>query len=386
MSYPSLSPRNVSPRIFGLDLLRAVAILLVLRGHGNSLLLRPKGLTFFDVVKWPDSVDLFFVLSGFLIGGILLRMFETRQVSFRLLLTFWKFRWFRTLPNYYLTLGIALVVHYFLHGGLMGFRPSYLLFMQNLAWPHPPFFGMAWSLSVEEWFYLLFPLLLCCISLLLPWMSFPRKFLFTVFTFMATAVITRFLFLSPYLLDPGLSAEAAGFEVDAGLRKIVVYRLDAIAFGCLGAYVSHRHPGFWMRMRWPGSALGILLLSVYLLVEKPQVTMWSNVFFNSSLLLSVLCFMPMLSSIRRAPLWLSRPVTSLSVTSYSMYLVHLGIVLPLTQRIFDDHGGTAWVIGSFLFYLFSTYVLSLFLYRFFEKPMTDLRKRSFFGWTGPATK
>ncbi|MDG1661044.1 MAG: hypothetical protein P8H40_06680 [Winogradskyella sp.] len=50
------------------------------------------------------GVDIFFVLSGFLIGGILLRKLEAGQTSFSDLVRFWKRRWLRTFPNYFVVL------------------------------------------------------------------------------------------------------------------------------------------------------------------------------------------------------------------------------------------------------------------------------------------
>ena len=64
---------NYSQRIFGLDIFRAVAILLVVLGHGKFLL-NGTILEGFPYIKIIDGVDLFFVLSGFLIGNILLKL------------------------------------------------------------------------------------------------------------------------------------------------------------------------------------------------------------------------------------------------------------------------------------------------------------------------
>jgi peptidoglycan/LPS O-acetylase OafA/YrhL len=88
---------NINKRVFGLDLLRAAAILFVVIDHGNLLLPDlPRKIA--DLFVF-DGVAIFFVLSGYLIGGILLDKLESgfNQHS---LLDFWIRRWFRTLPNY----------------------------------------------------------------------------------------------------------------------------------------------------------------------------------------------------------------------------------------------------------------------------------------------
>src|SRR5262245_16100295 len=94
-------------RVFGLDFLRALAILLVLVAHASFMFLP---LTHRLEAWWMLGhlgVELFFVLSGFLIGSILARQAEEVQFSVG---RFWARRWLRTLPNYYLFLAINIVL------------------------------------------------------------------------------------------------------------------------------------------------------------------------------------------------------------------------------------------------------------------------------------
>ena len=84
---------KVTQRNSGLDLMRSIAILIVLIQH--SLLFYPKNETqglLSAVINLFDGVLIFFVLSGFLIGTILLRIVIEKEVSFASLLTFWKRR------------------------------------------------------------------------------------------------------------------------------------------------------------------------------------------------------------------------------------------------------------------------------------------------------
>ena len=91
-----------------LDLCRALAILLVLLSHGRVFL--RDALPWAEVLRFGGfmGVELFFVLSGFLIGGILLRV--SRQPGTAWLRVFYVRRWLRTLPNYYLFLLLTVVV------------------------------------------------------------------------------------------------------------------------------------------------------------------------------------------------------------------------------------------------------------------------------------
>lgn len=123
---------NYSNRIYGLDVFRTIAILLVVYVHGKLV---AKDL-FAGLPSLPimDGVELFFVLSGFLIGGILIKTIERENgMDLPALGHFWKRRWFRTLPNYYLILMVNyLLVRYdFIGGNIENFSFKFLFFLQN---------------------------------------------------------------------------------------------------------------------------------------------------------------------------------------------------------------------------------------------------------------
>ena len=93
-------------RVFGLDVMRALAIVWVVLVHSNYMLW--EHWPGFPGLPFVDGVGLFFVLSGYLVGGILLRYATTGSPSTWRLLDFWQRRWMRTLPNYYLFLLIKI--------------------------------------------------------------------------------------------------------------------------------------------------------------------------------------------------------------------------------------------------------------------------------------
>jgi peptidoglycan/LPS O-acetylase OafA/YrhL len=157
---------KTTQRVFGLDLMRAIAILLVLFSHCRPFLTKVfPGLDGVSEIGLY-GVELFFVLSGFLIGGILIKTYEN-ETSFKSLRIFWYKRWFRTMPNYYLFLIVNIVMFSF-------FAPtkitepiiSYFFFLQNFAWPKTVFFSISWSLCIEEWFYMLYPSAVLAIKLI----------------------------------------------------------------------------------------------------------------------------------------------------------------------------------------------------------------------------
>ena len=150
-------PNHIAP----LDGLRAIAILLVILVHAGAYFLlnqTPQISIWNDIVaNGRSGVDLFFVLSGFLITGILLDTRERKDY-------FPRFYWRRALriwPLYYAFLFAALIVHPRPFTQL-GFAPFALYYRNFLGPDHATdiYFGQYWSLCIEEQFYLVWPLIL----------------------------------------------------------------------------------------------------------------------------------------------------------------------------------------------------------------------------------
>lgn len=130
-------------RNFGLDIVRGISILLVLIAHRFDL----------QYEVGVVGVQIFFVLSGFLIGQILIKDFINGG-KLSSVFKFWKRRWYRTLPLYYLILTIKIIVY----GNPFGWKIIvYYLFLQA-NFVGISFFGVSWSLVVEEWFYIFLPI------------------------------------------------------------------------------------------------------------------------------------------------------------------------------------------------------------------------------------
>ena len=145
---------KIPSRINGLDTLRAAAIILTFMYHYMVFVSHSDTFGIGSRIGWV-GVDLFFVLSGYLIGNQILSAIKTgRDFSLRI---FYIRRFLRTLPNYYIVLAL-----YFLFPLVMGGSTPpplwrFLTFTQNIGLQLGTAFSHAWSLCIEEQFYLILP-------------------------------------------------------------------------------------------------------------------------------------------------------------------------------------------------------------------------------------
>lgn len=315
-------------RVAALDGLRGIAILLVLAMHYLTVVPGPRegGATyeFFQRIGSLgfSGVDLFFVLSGFLIGGILL----DHRASPRLLPTFYARRFFRIVPPYALLLG-----SYFLCRALPGFSAvnrgtyfvstvptwSYFVMVQNvaMAWTRDIgsyWLGVTWSLAVEEQFYLVMPVLAQRLT--------PR-----LVGALCLAVIGASPLLRLQALDGAQNSLAAVF--------LLPTRADGLLWGVLCALLV-RHPAataFVRRCR-PLLQAGITGLAVAFVVaslqryaadSRPMVLFGYSLLsiFFAAILLEVVLF----PVGRAARLLGAKPLAAVGVTSYFTYLFHTPI-------------------------------------------------------------
>ncbi len=147
-----LTPR---PRLANLDLIRAFAIVLVVWYHITFAPPRDVGPVAALASIGEYGVDLFFALSGFLIGSLYWKELNTHGNVHRL--RFVARRGFRTVPPYF----VALICSYLAVWVARSepFDPVYLVFGQNY-YGRMPFFVISWTLCVQEHFYLALPFLL----------------------------------------------------------------------------------------------------------------------------------------------------------------------------------------------------------------------------------
>jgi peptidoglycan/LPS O-acetylase OafA/YrhL len=309
----------MSPRNAGLDLVRAVAVLLVMVSHWANNLGAWYGVHapqfVFDAGE--VGVDLFFGLSGFLIGRILLDLLD-RGPTWRALGVFLVRRWMRTLPLYWLWLGVLILLWPAATAHRVQLRM--ILLLQNFAWPMPGnfFFAVSWSLAVEEWFYLGFGIALVGAAI-----SIGRRAIWPVLlAFIAGPLALR-------ILVPAYR------DWSNGLWHSVIYRLDSVAFGVVLAALWRRH-GCLVRHPVPPLALGLLLIaggwSGLLLPWRLVPALFDSVMVTGG----VLC-LPAAMRLQVIPSWPGWLVARISAQSYALYLTHETILVDLAQSLYFRH-------------------------------------------------
>ena len=357
-------------RVPELDGLRGLAILLVLVWHYVAITLPPASGGLETVLRRPlllawSGVDLFFVLSGFLIGGILL----DESTSPRFFTTFYARRFCRIFPLYYLWL-----VTFFVGVAIVGpGAAEYLARLFNLelpAWCYPLYlqnvfmttrrtFGgewvsVTWSLAIEEQFYLLLPIVVRTLR--------PRKLAWVVGVAVILAPILR-VALSPH-------------DMFFGPYTLLPCRADSLGLGVLAALAS-RNERCWA---WLGAhrrsiaiAFAILFAGVVVLTGHHQGRLmnavgytWLAAFYAAALLLAVVNPGPATRALLR-----SRPLQELGALAYGVYLLHMG-ANAIAHAVFFDRAPKldgAAAGGATALAAVVTFVLAKISWRFFEKPL-----------------
>ncbi len=369
-------PSDRTARIPELDGLRGVAITLVIVFHSfyfspgpehhTSGLMRTAFVFMerFFALGWT-GVDLFFVLSGFLIGGILLNV----RASPRYFKTFYARRLYRILPIYYLWIGLYLVVAA-LSGELrarLRMAAGLFLFLQNLGFRYPTpladaWFLPAWSLAIEEQFYLIAPLVVRRLS--------PRRLY---------AVLGMVILVAPLLRTWVLYHVPQGHASLPLSYTLMPCRADALAIGMLTALLW-RNPASRL---WLGNHVnilygitGIFLAGFAVLGARypsagslPMQTVgytWIAVLYALIMILAMTR-----SSGPIAVLARTRWLREVGLVSYCLYLIHDAVRfgMPLLIKSIILHPPT-WILvaGSGIAAIVS-YLIARLSWAYFEYPL-----------------
>jgi peptidoglycan/LPS O-acetylase OafA/YrhL len=375
MSSPSADASTFHERhIPALDGIRGIAILAVLLHH-LRFLLNPGFNTEYILVKLFEvgwcGVVLFFVLSGFLITGILL----DSRTSAQYFSTFYARRFLRIFPLYYGYLALAFVGSRIVHNWIGGINPLaylnpwwYLGYVQNFR-PNTsivdPYVGHLWSLAVEEQFYLVWPLLILLLR---------RTFV----TWICLALIPISLAIRFYYAGdmPDLNAFVNTFTPAS---------LDALASGALVA-LAVRSP-LWRRRAAPLARPVMLLCTIWfcflgwraggIFEYKYLIQTWGITALT--LLFAALIFVAATSNGgMMAAFFNLRGLRFTGKISYSLYVLHplvYALILPLLAAVPVPAGlDLALNIEKILLISLASMAVAAASWFYFEKPILGLKK------------
>jgi peptidoglycan/LPS O-acetylase OafA/YrhL len=353
----------------GLDLLRAIAIVWVMVFHSYLA-----GWMGGGVLRWSGwmGVDLFFALSGFLIGSqVFMPLAHGRHVDF---VDFYLRRGFRTLPAFFVVLAVYLAWPSLREVPDMMPTWQFLTYTLNLFIdPSRAAFSHAWSLCVEEQFYLLFPAL----AVLLLARGSPRRGLFAFAALVLGGMALR-AGLWLHFIEP---VQRAGGDINPPYKRFLYFptyaRMDDLLAGvALAAMRSYGSRAWaWIERRANTVAfLGVTLTLACMLGFDGRRAQFTAVVFGYPLLALAMAALVAAAACNRGVLArLHIPgATWIAAVSYSLYLSHKMVYGQLHARFagwVDGHG-----IATVLVYAASVLAVGALLHYAVERPFLTWRE------------
>jgi peptidoglycan/LPS O-acetylase OafA/YrhL len=387
----------IEKKIFfnGLNELRAFAALAVIFHHIELFKSRDHLSSLFDTSFFSyfigtvgkNGVHLFFVLSGFLITYLLLKEKEKHQTI--LFKKFFLRRIFRIWPLYYLIVLIGFLLIPFLAHNFTIFErvpyyyelisnPEnysfnaillYLLILPNIALSYDFLIAgcsQAWSIGVEEQFYILWPLLI---------FVFSRRIIVWVFTILLLFFIFSYAFIQPdsfHLLSK--DATFAEMLLPRIYALIKIFPFEFMTIGAIGGYLY----------AYDKEKVNDFLKSKFIYVSV-VVFVFAFLFFSlfipyfQSIILGFLFLFLILITIseENSIVFRNKPLSYLGKISYGIYMYHpfvMFLIFPFANTYFKDNDSTLYYnlfVYSFVFCI--TILLSHFSYKYFESVFIKIK-------------
>lgn len=333
-------------RISSIDIFRAIAILGVVGHHYN-------------VHRFPSGalgVDLFFVISGFLIGGMLTKkMINGERIVFS---RFFLERGMKIWPSYYTYLIAGNLLAYLMYRKLAPDQilhftdlKKYVFFYQNytgnpLSWS----FIHLWSICVEEHFYILLPSL----------------FIFVQFFFTRNLRMLIMLVIAVILLS--VAFKFFGYFNHKNTYSATHYRVDALGWGVLLNFIINLRSDLLQNIKRPLTlfSLGFLLLMTLILISS----FYSSQFFESVIYhtLTPIAFTFMIMGVYYRDFTNAKILRIIAYYSYNWYLWH-----QLFSIFFNSYIPNAFV--GMCLYLVTSFLFAVFFTIFIEEYFLSFRKR-----------
>jgi exopolysaccharide production protein ExoZ len=330
-------------KIDSMQAMRGFAAACVMVFHGTQIIQRETGYTYLHNIFMAGflGVDIFFVLSGFII------FYTSKPESFDVA-TFLKRRFVRVYPIYWLVT-IGLIGMYLISPSPgQNYKSNFsVIFNSFTLFPQEHYvLGVAWTLTYEIIFYLVFALT-CLISI--------KCFYYTFSVWGVVILLTYFL-----------NIHSSVFALNALINPIILN----FSFGCILAYLYKKHSAFsyW---KWAAAA-GMLLLAgtwlLYYVVVSADKTAFTSLI--SRVYLFGIPSAIMIFGLLYFKGWVPKLLVTVGDASYSLYLIHGTVLSMLFKLIAKIHG--AGLISNFFgsTLLFAvTVAISIVVYKYIESPL-----------------
>lgn len=361
-------------RFFGLDFLRVLAVSMILFSHTSWIYNSNGVLGRLQDISGFLGIELFIILSGFLIGRILYRQFLHEHYTLRDGIRFICRRLMRLLPSYYLVIIINAVIFTFYGFSISGLW-KYFLLLQNFASPISSFFPESWSLPVKEIGYIFAVFLLLVLSNVLVKASKRVLFLLVI---IGLVILTLILKINYDMNSENLDLKLWSFNV----RSVVIYRVDSVLIAVLFGYFYQNYNHFILAKKWFFGLFAMLIFGMViacitvLKLRLDNASWFWNILCLPMVSLALCLFLPLLLDLKKPSNAIGKVVAFICKISYSVYLLHYSLILFLLKNFIDTSNYNIWQLNLFtLFYLLITIFLSYLLYAYFEKPINDYRTK-----------
>ena len=365
MSETAIDPRFTDrARQPGLDLLRALAIIVVVVYHAGVMGFPLAG----DVHRFGwIGVDLFFVLSGYLIGGQLLAPLARQQPID--LGRFFARRALRILPAYFVILAIYVLLPAWREYPEMFPLWKFILSVQNIGLRGGTAFSHAWSLAIEDQFYLLLPFVLLTL------IRSRRAAIIVPCAIVLAGLLLRWFLAVHNLTETGVWWRA----FQTWIYYCTWTRLDPLLFGVALAAIEKFRPQWWQRLMnlapwlWlPGLAL---IVSAFW-IETPGVitvttSIWQFPLIALGMAALLICAVSPRLPLRRVAIPGAAFIASIA---YSAYLLQK-LVIHFVADWCTAHNIAPTSIAALIGVQLCVYAVAIILFLGVERPFLQLRHR-----------
>jgi peptidoglycan/LPS O-acetylase OafA/YrhL len=338
-----------------LDGLRGYAIILVILSHIGLGHIVPGGL----------GVTLFFFISGFLITKLLIKeIAETNKIDIK---QFYLRRVVRLYPALLFMIFVSVIVMLIVKApihfkdilcALFYLTNYYELYFRPVNSKDINIFGILWSLSIEEHFYIFFPVLFY-------WLYKRNLSLITLLLFISIVV----LLIRCYLLYTST-------HIDFTINEIYIAthtRIDSIIGGCIAALLIYKYDNK-KYLKLLHSYWSIIIGMIIIIFSL----FFRNIMFRESIRYSIqslafLFIVPAIGVNAESPflkrIFENKPIILIGRLSYSLYLFHW-VAITLAGCYFAEFS-----VGWFVSTMIVTVILTMFSYYLIERPLVSLRKK-----------